>query len=80
MGGQKGNGGLGFRDLGCFNLALRAKQGWRFIQYLNSLAAVVYRENYYKNANFLDAKHSTKPSLIWRSKWNARELIKEGLG
>lgn len=67
MGGQKGLDGLGFRDFGSFNVARLAKQGWRFIRNPNSLAAVVYKEKSYKNSNFLEAKLSSKPSLIWRS-------------
>ncbi|XP_042969072.1 uncharacterized protein LOC122301754 [Carya illinoinensis] len=79
MAGQKGNGGLGFRDLGCFNLALLAKQGWRLIKSPNSLVLVILREKYFKHSNFLDVKLGTKASLIWRSIWGARDLIKEGM-
>lgn len=49
---RKGIGGLGFRDLECFNKALLAKQGWKLNQNLDSLVANVMRKKYY-NLGFL---------------------------
>ncbi|XP_042974742.1 uncharacterized protein LOC122306380 [Carya illinoinensis] len=76
---QKRYGGMGFRDIESFNTALLAKQGWRLIKYPSSLAAVMYREKYFKNRSFLEAKLGAQPSLVWRSIWYARNLLKEGL-
>jgi hypothetical protein len=72
-------GGLGFRDLEWFNLALLAKQGWRLIQNPNSLVARILKEKYHPNVKFLEAHMGRKPSYIWRSLWNARQLLAEGL-
>lgn len=76
---QKDRGGLGFRDFDCFNLALLAKQGWRLIQNPRSMVAMIFREKYFRSSSFLEAKLGHCPSLIWRSIWNATELLRKGL-
>ena len=48
----KKKSGLGYRDFGSFNLALLAKQGWRLIQYQNSLVEWIYKEKYYPSSTF----------------------------
>jgi hypothetical protein len=67
MGKAKKIGGLGFRDLQCFNTALLAKQGWRLIQNPDSLVAMVLKEKYFPNGSFLDSQLSKRPSYVWRS-------------
>jgi hypothetical protein len=79
MGKGKEKGGLGFRDLELFNLAMLAKQGWRLIQNLESLVARIMKAKYYPNSNFLDAEIGRNPSYAWRSIWNSKNLLKEGL-
>jgi hypothetical protein len=79
MGRAKERGGLGFRDLEWFNLALLAKQGWRLIQNPNSLVAKILKEKYHPNAMFLEAHIGRRPSYIWRSFWNSKKLLAYGL-
>jgi hypothetical protein len=79
MGKAKEIGGLGFRDLEFFNLALLAKQGWRLIQNPDSLVAKIMMVKYYPNSTFLEASIGRKPSYAWRSIWNSRKLLTEGL-
>lgn len=55
MGRAKDKGGMGFRDLETFNLALLAKQGWRLFNQPGMLLARIYEEKYYPNGNFLDS-------------------------
>lgn len=47
MGKVKAVGGIGFRDLEWFNMALLAKQGWKLIQNPESLVTKVMRDKYF---------------------------------
>lgn len=79
MGRVNSTGGLRFKDVESFNLALQAKHSWRFLHDLASLVARVYKEKYLKKENIMEAKLGTSPSLIWRSVWMAKDLWKYGL-
>ncbi|KAA3466264.1 LINE-1 reverse transcriptase isogeny [Gossypium australe] len=48
----KENGGLGFRNLANFNVALLGKQGWRLTTTPNTLLAKVLKAKYYPNLDF----------------------------
>lgn len=52
---QKHNGGLGFKDIQCFNLALLAKIGWRITHRLDFLLATVLRDKYFPGKTFREA-------------------------
>ncbi|KAJ0017107.1 hypothetical protein Pint_10781 [Pistacia integerrima] len=76
---SKSNGGLGFRDLELFNLAMLAKQGWRLLHYPNSFAARVLSVKYYPEGYFLEAKFKRTSSFIWRSVMATRPVLESGL-
>ncbi|KAA3462272.1 RNA-directed DNA polymerase [Gossypium australe] len=76
---RKRNGWFGFRNLGQFNIALLAKQGWRFINFPNSLLENVLKAKYYPNSDFINAQLGNLPSLTWKSVWAAKGLLKDGL-
>ncbi|KAA3460796.1 RNA-directed DNA polymerase reverse transcriptase family protein [Gossypium australe] len=48
-------GGMGFRDLSKFNIALLAKQGWRLVTNLDSLLGRIYKAKYYPHTLFWNA-------------------------
>lgn len=77
MGMLKLKGGLGFRSLANFNMAMLAKQGWRLLKDPQSLVAKIYKEKYYKHMKVLEAKLGKSPSLIWRSVWTSMEVLRE---
>ncbi|XP_033134838.1 uncharacterized protein LOC117127923 [Brassica rapa] len=72
-------GGLGFRDIKNFNLALLAKQLWRLLHHPESLLARVLKGRYFRYTNPLEISSSNAPSYGWRSMIAARDLLKKGL-
>lgn len=72
-------GGMGFRDIGCFNTALLAKQVWRIHGGECPLLASILKARYYKHSDVLNAMRGHDPSYTWRSLWGAKSLLNEGL-
>ena len=54
----KKKGGMGFRDLRAFNLAMLARQGWRLMQEKESLFYKCFSARYFPRSYFLDAVES----------------------
>nr|XP_023892530.1 uncharacterized protein LOC112004511 [Quercus suber] len=75
---HKKKGGMGFRDVSTFNLAMLAKQAWRLIHNSHSLFYRVYKARYFPNCNFMLAELGPNPSYVWRSLLAARDVIREG--
>ena len=73
----KDQGGLGFKDLEKFNLALLAKQGWRLQTNSSSLFYRVYKAKYFSGCDFIDAKMGKQASYGWRSIMATQNLIKK---
>ncbi|KAI4988293.1 hypothetical protein ZWY2020_029923 [Hordeum vulgare] len=74
----KNQGGLGFRDMDSFNIAMLSRQIWRLIQYPDTLCARVLKARYFPNTHVLDTTHKPGKSYSWRSLLHGLELIKEG--
>lgn len=57
-------GGIGFRDLHAFNLALLAKQAGSLVQKKDSLFYRIYKARYFPTTTFLDAEIGHNPSYV----------------
>lgn len=76
---QKNIGGMGFRDIHAFNMALLAKQGWRLQKNHESLFYKVFKEKYFPKGDILNADLGSNPSYAWRSVWNAPQILRDGM-
>ena len=58
----KANGGMGFRQLKQFNLALLAKQGWRLQVMHESLVYCLFKARYFPHIDFVHSSMGNHPS------------------
>ncbi|CAM8958761.1 unnamed protein product [Rhodiola kirilowii] len=75
---SKDEGGLGFYNFKYLNIAFLAKQCWRMVKALESLAGKVFKAKYFPNCHLLDAPLSAKPSHVWRALHQAIPVIRHG--
>ncbi|XP_019182140.1 PREDICTED: uncharacterized protein LOC109177284 [Ipomoea nil] len=75
----KSKGGLGFRKLHEFNVALLAKQGWRLMIHPESLVSRMLKAKYFPKCDFMEASAGNNPSYIWRSILARQEVLKLGV-
>jgi len=76
---RKEKGGLGFRDLNLFNLALLARQGWRLLTSPDSLCVRVLRAKYFPDGDLLNVQEGPGMSYSWRSIVRGVKALKDGL-
>jgi len=67
-----------FKILRDFNLAMLAKQAWRFHTSPNSLISRCFKEKYYPHTDILQASTGPNPSYARRSIYNAIWIIQKG--
>ena len=74
----KKEGGMGFRDIRCFNLTMLAKQGWRLLQDTESLLYRYFKVRYFPRSNSLEATDVPNSSYVWKSLMAAQPILKKG--
>lgn len=75
---HKSRGGMGFKELTAFNLAMLGKQGWKFLSEPHSLVTRIFKAKYFPSTSFLNAKIGHNPSYAWRSILHARFIVRSG--
>ena len=75
---SKKDGGMGFRDLKAFNLAMLAKQGWRLLTDTTSLVYQCFKARYFPRSSVLEASESPNCSFVWRSLVAALPILRLG--
>ncbi|KAB1671578.1 hypothetical protein, partial [Gossypium barbadense] len=76
----KGMGGLGFRDLHRFNVALLGRQVWRLMSCRDTLCFRVLSAKYFPDRDVLHPKRVEKPSFTWQSIAKAANTLYDGFG
>ncbi|KAF5470852.1 hypothetical protein F2P56_011340 [Juglans regia] len=71
-------GGMGFKELETFNMAMLAKQAWRLLQNKESLFHKLYAARYFSNGDLLAASLGGNASYAWRGIWEAKNLLVKG--
>ncbi|XP_074347574.1 uncharacterized protein LOC141686438 [Apium graveolens] len=73
----KEEGGLGFKKLKEFNVAMLAKQAWRLVNNVNPMVTKFMQARYFPDTDFLNASLGNNPSYLWRSILAAHDIIKQ---
>ena len=74
----KDQGGMGFRDIHCFNLALLAKQAWRLLDNPDSLCAIILRAKYFSDGDLMNMSLKKGSSFTWQSIMAGVDSLKKG--
>ncbi|XP_074373956.1 uncharacterized protein LOC141714331 [Apium graveolens] len=75
---SKDRGGLGFRSLGGFNIALLGKHIWNFIRNQNSLVSRVMKARCFPSCHILQARKGDGWSFLWSGIFEAKEELLKG--
>lgn len=72
-------GGMGFRNIQGFTLAMLGKQGWKLLFIPDALVSRFFKAKYYLRGVFMDDVLGQNPSYSWSSIWSYRTILSEGI-
>ena len=75
---SKVHGGMNFKDLYAFNLAMLGKQGWKFLSEHDSLVSRIFKAQYFPSGNYLTTQLGHNPNYVWRSILRVRFIVRGG--
>jgi ribonuclease HI len=75
----KCHGGMGFKDIKIFNIAMLGKQGWRLMTNPDTLCARVLKGKYFHQGEFLTARPKKNSSHTWKAILAGRKALEVGL-
>ena len=76
---HKDFGGMGFKDLTSFNVAMLGIHGWRFQTDSSSLVSRLFKARYFPNSDFIGSNIGHNPCYVWRSIFGAKIVVKKGV-
>ena len=76
---RRDKGGLGYRDLHLFNLAMLARQAWRIVMNPDSLCARLLMAKYCPDGDLMKVREGPGISYSWRSIVRGIQALKEGI-
>ncbi|KAL5556376.1 hypothetical protein UlMin_038612 [Ulmus minor] len=75
----KALGGMGFKDLSMFNMAMLGKQLWRILQRPDSLLSRVLKAKYFPHSTIWEVDTTHLSSYTWKSILWGRNLVAKGI-
>ena len=75
----KNLGGMGFRDMAKFNIAMLCKQGWRSLKHIDTLLYQVLQAKYFPEKSFMESNQGHNSSFPWQSIWATKKTLEKGL-
>lgn len=76
---HKNHGGMVFKDLTAFNMAMLGKIGWKFQFQSECLVSKLFKARYFPRSDYLGANLGHNPSFVWRSIFSAKRVIRTGV-
>ncbi|XP_024044748.1 uncharacterized protein LOC112100221 [Citrus clementina] len=74
----KSFGGIGFKKIRDFNIAMLGKQCWKLMTNPQSLVARILKAKYYPRSVFIEASVGFNPSYTWRSIMATQHVVVQG--